>query len=44
MLRILAFSSFYIVHLFTTRLVTDAAKALWAVVLLLGNVFAMPAY
>lgn len=35
---------FYIVHLFGTTLVPQDAKALWAVVLFLGSVIAMPVY
>jgi hypothetical protein len=35
---------FYVIHLFRTTLVPSDKKALWAVVLLLGNLFAMPVY
>jgi hypothetical protein len=41
---ILALTAFYIVHLFRTDRVPGDKKALWAVVLFLGNLLAMPAY
>ena len=41
---ILALTIFYVVHLFRTDRVRQDKKALWAVVLLLGNVLAMPVY
>ena len=34
----------YIIHLFKTELITQDKKALWAVVLFLGNAFAMPVF
>ncbi len=43
-LLVLALIVFYIVHLFTTDRVRQDKKALWAVVLFLGNFFAMPVY
>ncbi len=43
-LLVLALIIFYIVHLFTTDRVRQDKKALWAVVLILGNFFAMPVY
>jgi len=43
-LLVLALIIFYIVHLFTTDRVRQDKKALWAVVLFLGNFFAMPVY
>jgi len=39
-----ALLAFYIVHVFRTDRVPADKKALWAVVLFLGNVFAMPVY
>jgi hypothetical protein len=36
--------AFYIVHLFRTNVVPNDKKALWAVVLFLGNFLAMPVY
>lgn len=36
--------AFYIVHLFKTARVPKEQKALWAVVLFLGNAIAMPVY
>jgi hypothetical protein len=44
MLIMLAVLVFYIVHLFNTNRVPADKKALWAVVLVLGNLFAMPVY
>jgi hypothetical protein len=44
MLLVLALLVVYIVHLFRTDLIGSDKKALWAVVLFLGNVFAMPVY
>jgi magnesium-transporting ATPase (P-type) len=41
---ILALMAFYIVHLFRTDRVPGDKKALWAVVLFLGNLLAMPVY
>jgi len=41
---VLALTILYIVHLFRTDRVPPDKKALWAVVLLLGNVLAMPVY
>ena len=43
-LLVVALIVFYIVHLFTTDRVRQDKKALWAVVLFLGNFFAMPVY
>jgi len=39
-----ALMAFYIVHLFRTDRVSGDKKALWAVVLFLGNLLAMPVY
>ena len=39
-----ALLAFYIVHVFRTDRVPADKKALWAVVLFLGNMFAMPVY
>lgn len=36
--------AFYLVHLFKTDVVAKEQKALWAVVLFLGNMLAMPVY
>jgi len=44
MFEILALMVIYIVHLFKTDAVPQDKKALWAVVLLLGNMIAMPIY
>lgn len=44
MFLVLALLVFYVVHLFHTVRVPTSKKALWAVVLLLGNLFAMPVY
>lgn len=44
MLDILALLVFYIRHLFRTELVAANMKAFWAVLLLLGNILAMPVY
>jgi hypothetical protein len=44
MLSMIALTAFYIVYLFKTDRVTGDKKALWAVVLFLGNVFAMPVF
>jgi len=41
---VLALTILYMVHLFRTDRVPADKKALWAVVLLLGNVLAMPVY
>lgn len=35
---------YYIRHLFKTKLVPNDMKALWAVVLFLGNMIAMPVF
>ena len=43
-LLLVALIVFYILHLFTTDRVRQDKKALWAVVLFLGNIFAMPVY
>jgi len=43
-LLILVLVAVYVVHLFTTDRVPQEKKALWAVVLLAANAFAMPAY
>ena len=44
MLEMMGLMVIYIVHLFKTDRVPQDKKALWAVVLLLGNVLAMPVY
>src|SRR2546430_2615182 len=44
MALVLALMAFYIVHLFRTDRVPADKKALWAVVLFLGNLLAMPVY
>jgi hypothetical protein len=44
MLLIVALMAFYIFHLFRTDRVPSDKKALWAVVLFLGNLLAMPVY
>ena len=44
MVLVLALIAFYIVHLFRTDRVPKDKKALWAVVLFLGHVLAMPVY
>ncbi len=44
MALILILIAFYIVHLFRTDRVPADKKALWAVVLFLGNLLAMPVY
>jgi hypothetical protein len=44
MLLVFALMVFYVVHLFRTTEVGADKKALWAVVLFLGNMFAMPVY
>ena len=44
MALIVALMAFYIVHLFRSDLVASDKKALWAVVLFLGNLLAMPVY
>ena len=44
MALMLALMAFYIVHVFRTDRVPADKKALWAVVLFLGNLFAMPFY
>lgn len=44
MALILALLAFYVVHLFRTDRVPADKKALWAVVLFLGNLVAMPFY
>lgn len=44
MLLIFALTVLYIVDLFQTNRVSTDKKALWAVVLFLGNMFAMPVY
>ena len=44
MLVMLALMVFYIVHVFRTDRVPQEKKALWAAVLFLGNLFAMPVY
>ena len=43
-LDILGLLVFYIVHLFHTPLIESDRRALWAVVLFFGNLFAMPVY
>ncbi|GBC79131.1 hypothetical protein EG19_06335 [Thermoanaerobaculum aquaticum] len=44
MLEIMGLLVVYIVHLFKTDRVPQDQKALWAVVIFLGNVLAMPVY
>ena len=44
MALVLALMAFYIVHLFRSDRVPGDKKALWAVVLFLGNLLAMPVY
>jgi len=44
MLEILALLVIYIMHVFKTDSVPQDKKALWAVVLFLGNMIAMPIY
>jgi hypothetical protein len=44
MVLVLGLMAFYIVHLFQARSVPQDRKVLWAVILFLGNVFAMPVY
>ena len=44
MALLVALLAFYVVHLFRTDRVPADKKALWAVVLFLGNLFAMPVY
>jgi hypothetical protein len=44
MVWIVALMAVYIVHLFKTDAVPQDKKALWAVVLFLGNLIAMPVY
>jgi len=44
MLDVFALLAIYIVHLFKTDAVAQDKKALWAVVLFMGNMIAMPVY
>lgn len=44
MLWIMALLVFYIVHLFKNESIPNDKKALWAIVIFLGNVLAMPVY
>ena len=44
LLLTLALVAFYMVHIFRTDRVEHDKKALWAVVIFLGNMFAMPVY
>ena len=44
MALVLGLVAFYVIHLFSTSRVPSEKKALWAVVLFLGNLFAMPFY
>lgn len=44
MLLIAALVTFYIVHVFKSSALLGQKQALWAVVLLLGTVIAMPVY
>ena len=44
MALIVALMAFYIIHLFRTDLISGDKKTLWAVVLFLGNLLAMPVY
>jgi hypothetical protein len=41
---VMGLTAFYIVYLFTTERVPQSRKAFWGVVLLLGNVIAMPVF
>jgi hypothetical protein len=43
-LLIFGLIAFYLVHIFKTDRVSQDKKALWAVVICLGNAFAMPIY
>lgn len=44
MLLMMALTVFYVVYLFKTDRVTGDKKVLWAVVLFLGNIIAMPGF
>lgn len=44
MVLVLGLMAFYIVHLFQAASVPQDRKVLWAVILFLGNVVAMPVY
>ena len=44
MLEVFVLIAIYIIHLFKTASVAQDKKALWAVVLFMGNIFAMPVY
>lgn len=44
MFWIFGLMAFYIVHLFKTERVSNDKKTLWAIVLFMGNMFAMPVY
>ena len=44
MVWILALTAFYVVNVFRNPRVAENQRALWAVVIFLGNVFAMPVY
>jgi hypothetical protein len=43
-IEVLALAIYYVVHLFTRSAVPQDKRALWAVVLILGNMLAMPVY
>ena len=44
MVEICALIAVYVIHLFKTDRIAPDKKALWAVVLFLGNILAMPVY
>ena len=44
MLEMFGLMAIYIIHLFKTEHVASDKKALWAVVLFMGNILAMPIY
>ena len=44
MLEVFVLLVFYVVHLFKTAAIPQDKKALWGVVLFLGNVLSMPVY
>lgn len=43
-LEVIVLMVIYIIHIFRTDQVENDKKALWAVVIFLGNIFAMPVY
>jgi hypothetical protein len=44
MLLVFGLIAYYIVHLFKTERIPSDKKALWGIVLFMGNIFAMPVY